>query len=87
MSEETKRPHSLTYQNNLLTVTGVTQVVEVSESLAQLKLSEQTLTVRGTGLNIVKLDKAEGVVQLETQRVSQLTYRQGGSGGLKGLFK
>ena len=86
MAEEIKRPHGLTYQNNLLTVSGVQQVVEVSESHAQLKLSNQTLIVRGNGLNIVKLDKAEGVVQLETQRVQQLTYRQGGA-GLKGLFK
>ena len=86
MSEETKRPHSLTYVNNLLTISGVQQVLEVSATTAQLKLSDQTLTVRGTGLNIVKLDKAEGVVQLETQRVQQLTYRQGGT-GLKGLFK
>ena len=86
MSEEAKKPHSLSYQNNLLTVTGVVQVVEVSETLAQLKLGDQTLTVRGSGLNIVKLDKTDGVVQLETQRVHQLTYRQGG-GGLKGLFK
>ena len=87
MAEKFDKPHSLTYQDNLLTVTGVSQVVEVSESLAQLKLADQTLTVRGTGLNIVKLDKAQGVVQLETQRVSQLTYRQGGGSGLKGLFK
>ena len=87
MSDEIKKPHGLTYQNNLLTISGVVQVVEVSASMAQLQLSQQTLVVRGSGINIVKLDKAEGVVHLETQRVQQITYRQGGGAGLKGLFK
>ncbi|MCM1289720.1 MAG: hypothetical protein NC132_04340 [Corallococcus sp.] len=86
MAEKTEKPHSLSYQNNTLTICGVEQVVEVSAAVAQLKLSQSTLIVRGTGLNIVKLDKAEGVVQLETQRVQQITYRQGGV-SLKGLFK
>lgn len=86
MSEKIERPHSLNYQGNLLTICGVAQVVEVSATTAQFKLNGCTLVLRGTGLNIVKLDKAEGIVQLETQHVQQITYRQGGT-GLKGLFK
>ena len=87
MAEKIDRPHGLNYQNNLLTICGIAQVIEVSATGAQFKLSNSTLFVRGSGLNIVKLDKEQGVVQLETQHVQQLTYRQGGGTGLKGLFK
>lgn len=87
MAEKIDRPHSLNYSNNLLTICGIVQVIEVSATTAQFKLAAQTLVVRGTGLNIVKLDKAEGVVQLETQHVQQIVYRQGGVTGFKGLFK
>lgn len=86
MAEKTEKAHSLSYANNVLVVNGVTQVVEISEKEAQLKLSKGTLTVKGTNLNVVKLDREQGIVQLETQGVQSLTYRQSGA-GLKGLFR
>ena len=87
MSEKTtERAHSLTYCNNVLSVFGVVSVLEISEREAQLKLSHSTLWIKGTGLNVVKLDREQGTVQLETQSVSQMVYRQSGL-GLKGIFK
>ena len=81
-----EKQHSLNLCNNVLTVNGVVQVVEISEREAQLKLSHNVLVVRGTGLNVAKLDREQGVLQLETQSISQISYKQGAL-NLKGLFK
>lgn len=78
--------HSLVFDNNLLTVKGVIQVVSISEKEATLKLEGNTLTVKGSGLNVVKLDKEQGVVALEVTALTSLSYRQGGL-SFKGLFK
>ena len=78
--------HSLVYDNNTLTVRGVTQVVEISEKEAQFKLTTNTLSVKGSGLNVTKLDKEQGVVVLEVASLTSLTYRQSGL-GIKGLFR
>ena len=85
MSEKDKQ-HSLVYDNNTLTVRGIVQVVEISEKEAQFKLATNTLCVRGSGLNVTKLDKEQGVVALEVTSISSLTYRQSGL-SLKGLFR
>lgn len=52
--------HSLSVQNNILTVNGVEKVVEICDREAQLKLAQNTLYVKGTGLNVVKLDREQG---------------------------
>ena len=78
--------HSLVYDNNLLTVKGVIQVVSISEKEATLKLEGNTFVVKGSGLNVVKLDKEQGVVALEVGTLTSLSYRQGGL-SFKGLFK
>ena len=85
MAEKDKQ-HSLVYDNNTLTVRGVAQVVGISEKEAQFKLSDNTLIVRGGGLNVTKLDKEQGVVVLELSALTSLTYRQSGL-NLKGLFR
>ena len=78
--------HSFSFDNNLLTVKGVKQVVAISEKEATFKLDNNTLTVRGSGLNVTKLDKEQGVVALEVATLSSLTYRQSGL-NIKGLFR
>ena len=77
---------SFSFDNNLLTVKGVQQVVEISEKQAVFKLDGNTMTVRGSGLNVIKLDKEQGVVVLEVSALSGITLRQGGV-SLKGLFR
>ena len=81
-----KEKHSLVYDNNTLTVRGIAQVIEISEKEAQFKLADKTLVVKGGGLNVVKLDKEQGVVVLEVATLTSLVYRQGGL-SLKGLFR
>ena len=83
---ERELQHSLVYDKNTLTVRGIQQVVEISEKEAQFKLSNSTLFVRGSGLNVTKLDKEQGVVVLEVTSLASLNYRQGGM-SLKGLFR
>ena len=85
MAEKDKQ-HSLVYDNNTLTIRGIKQVVEISEKEGQFKLSDNTLVVRGSGLNVTKLDKEQGVVTLEVNSLTSLTYRQSGM-NLKGLFR
>ena len=84
MSSEKK--HSFSFDNNVLTVKGVAQVVEISEKQAIFKLENNTLTVKGSGLNVTRLDREQGVVVLDVSTLSSLTYRQGGI-SLKGLFR
>lgn len=86
MADKEKQAYSLCCENNVLTVRGVKQVVEISEKEAQLKLHDNTLSIRGGGLNVVKLDKEQGVVVMEYGSLSSLTFRQGGM-TLKGLFR
>ena len=88
MSEKTERklPHSISYANGVITVNGVIKVVSVSEKEAQLKLTDGTLTIKGAGLNVAKLEREQGLVQLEVESVQSFTYRQGGM-NFKGLFR
>ena len=81
-----EKQHSFSFDNNVLTVKGVAQVVEISEKQASLKLTNDTMTVKGSGLNIVKLDKEQGVVALEVSTLSSISFRQSGV-SLKGLFR
>ncbi len=78
--------HSLNFDNGIVTVRGVKQVVEIEEKQAVFKLEGTTLTVKGTGLNVVKLDREQGVVILETGSVTSFGYHSSGM-SLKGLFR
>lgn len=78
--------HSLVYENNVLTVRGIAQVTEIGDRQAVFKLEGDVLTVKGSGLNVTKLDKEQGVVVLEVGALSQLSYRRSGM-SFKGLFR
>lgn len=81
-----EKQHSFSFDNNVLTVKGVAQVVGISEREAIFKLEHNTLTVKGAGINVTKLDREQGVVVLELTTLTSLTYRQSGV-SLKGLFR
>ena len=82
-----EKVHSLIFDNHLLTVKGVEQVVAISEKEAQFKLSDNSLTVKGSGINVTKLDKEQGVVAMEVTQLTSITYRAHALGGIKGLFR
>lgn len=84
MSEKTSK-HSLLFRDGRLVIGGVLQVTELSDKQAVFKLEGSVLTVRGSGLNIIKLDKEQGAVELEVATLGSAVYRQGGV--LKGLFR
>lgn len=84
--EKEKQPYSFNCENGVLTVKGVNKVVEITDKEAQLKLSSNTLTVKGAGINITRLDKEQGVVALEYSSLASLSLHSGGV-GLKGLFR
>lgn len=86
MAEKEKQPYSLCCENNVLTVKGVSKLIEVTEREAQLQLSATTLLVKGSGVNLTRLDKEQGVVALEYAALTSLTFRQSGL-NLKGLFR
>ena len=80
-----EKSHSLCFANNTLTINGVVQVVEVDEKEGHFKLDKCTLVVKGTGINIAKLDKEQGVVLLEVKTLQSIAYKQ--TPTLKGLFR
>ncbi len=80
-----EKSHSLCFENNVLTIKGVVQVMEVDEREGQFKLANGMLIVKGSGFNIAKLDKDQGVVVLEVKSITSIAYKQ--SVGLKGLFR
>ena len=82
-----EKVHSLIFDNKTLTVKGVEQVTSISEKEAVFKLGDQTLTVKGSGMNVTKLDKEQGVVVLEVTAVQSITYRAHALSGIKGLFR
>ena len=82
-----EKNHSLIFDNKTLTVKGVEQVVAISDKEAQFKLADKTLIVKGSGLNVTKLDKEQGVVVLEVEQISSITYRANALSGIKGLFR
>lgn len=84
MSEK-NNAHGFSFCNGILTVNGVVQVLEISEKQAQFKLQGNVITVKGGGLNVVKLDRDSGAVQLEAQSLQSLSYRA--TVGIKGLFR
>lgn len=77
---------SFGFDNGVFTLRGVKQVVEISEKQASFKLENDTLILRGGGLNVTKLDKEQGVVALEVKTLGSITLRQSGT-SLKGLFR
>lgn len=81
-----KQTYYLCCENNVLTVRGVKQVTEITEREAQLKLVGNTLTIKGNGLNVARLDKEQGIVVIEYANLSSLAFRQGGM-TFKGLFR
>ncbi|HIU90758.1 MAG TPA: YabP/YqfC family sporulation protein [Candidatus Fimimonas merdipullorum] len=72
------------FADNLLTVNGVTKVEEVCDKEARLKTADGVLCVKGAGLNVTRLDRESGVVQLECKNLFSLALRE--KGGIKGLF-
>ena len=82
-----EKVHSLIFDNHTLTVKGVEQVVAISDKEAIFKLADNTLTVKGSGLNVTKLDKEQGVVVLEVSQIASITYRAHALSGIKGLFR
>lgn len=76
----------LAFDNNVLTIKGIKRVVEIGERQAKFGLDGETLTVKGAGLNVVKLDREQGVVLLEVKTLASLAWRKGAL-SLKGLFR
>ena len=76
----------LAFDNNVLTIKGIKRVVEIGERQATFGLDGETLTVKGAGLNVVKLDREQGVVLLEVKTLASLAWRKGAL-SLKGLFR
>ncbi len=75
MSENTvKKPHILTLDNrNLLSLTGVEDVVGFDEQTINIRLSDCTLVVKGISLHISKLSLDSGDVVIDG-RISSLQY-------------
>lgn len=79
------QPYAIHVENNVLQITGVTKVVEITDREAQLKLGSTTLIVKGDGVNITRLDNDKGVVSLQYSHLSSISFRTGAS--FKGLFR
>lgn len=89
MSENTmKKPHILTLDNRkLLTLSGVEDVSGFDEQTINVKLSDATLVVKGTGLHISKLSLESGDVVIDGL-ITSLQYLGASSGSLRSrLFR
>lgn len=89
MPENTmKKPHILTLDNRkLLTLSGVEDVSGFDEQTINVKLSDATLVVKGTGLHISKLSLESGDVVIDGM-ITSLQYLGASSGSLRSrLFR
>lgn len=75
----------LTYQEDVVTIGGVSKVEQISPKEARFRLADLTLTVKGDGLNLLSLNQERGSVVLQATFVQSFTYHK--AGGIKGLFK
>lgn len=76
--------HEFSYDGKTISVAGVVKVVQISEKECMFKLDGTTLTIKGDGLNVTRLDKERGEVVMESDKLHSAVYRGGAS--LKGLF-
>lgn len=83
-----KKPHILTLDNRkLLTLSGVEDVSGFDEQTINVKLSDATLVVKGTGLHISKLSLESGDVVIDGL-ITSLQYLGASSGSLRSrLFR
>ena len=83
-----KKPHILTLDNRkLLTLSGVEDVSGFDEQTINVKLSDATLVVKGTGLHISKLSLESGDVVIDGL-ITSLQYLGASSGTLRSrLFR
>jgi len=82
------KPHLLTLDNRrLLTLSGVEDVSGFDEQTINVRLSEMSLVVKGTGLHISKLNLESGDVVIDGS-ISSLQYLGSASGSLRSrLFR
>ena len=83
-----KKPHILTLDNRkLLTLSGVEDVSGFDEQTINVKLSDATLVVKGSGLHISKLSLESGDVVIDGL-ITSLQYLGASSGSLRSrLFR
>lgn len=83
-----KKPHILTLDNRkLLTLSGVEDVSGFDEQTINVKLSDATLVVKGSGLHISKLSLESGDVVIDGL-ISSLQYLGASTGSLRSrLFR
>lgn len=83
-----KKPHILTLDNRkLLTLSGVEDVSGFDEQTINVKLSDATLVVKGSGLHISKLSLESGDVVIDGM-INSLQYLGASSGSLRArLFR
>ena len=83
-----KKPHILTLDNRkLLTLSGVEDVSGFDEQTINVKLSDASLVVKGTGLHISKLSLESGDVVIDGL-ITSLQYLGASSGSLRSrLFR
>lgn len=83
-----KKPHLLTLDNRrLLTLSGVEDVSGFDEQTINVRLSEMTLVVKGSGLHISKLNLESGDVVIDGS-ISSLQYLGSPTGSLRSrLFR
>lgn len=75
------QPHTLTLDaRKKLTVTGITEVESFDEQMVVLHTADGTLVVRGTGLQLQRLDPEGGHVHVDGT-VGALTYEERAAGG------
>lgn len=83
-----KKPHILTLDNRkLLTLSGVEDVSGFDEQTINVKLSDATLVVKGTGLHISRLSLESGDVVIDGL-ITSLQYLGASNGSLRSrLFR
>ena len=83
-----KKPHILTLDNRkLLTLSGVEDVSGFDEQTINVKLSDATLVVKGTGLHISTLSLESGDVVIDGL-ITSLQYLGASNGSLRSrLFR
>lgn len=85
MAEEYR--HTLNIdKDGTITLSGVTEIVSLTDSEAVIMTDRGKTVVRGSKLSLSKLDKEQGRLSMTSEGVSSVTYGGQRRSGLKSLF-
>ncbi len=83
------KKHTLKLEQNFITLTGVVNVESICEKEAFILICDRKVRIVGVGVKVNKLNVDEGILQLQFEQLSQISYQNAKTEkfSIKNIFK